>query len=248
MTPIGAACHSVCMSDLSIIETAPKELRELATHDKAHNYFSQTTLRHLQEIPDEVARMDIDKLKDLGKLTLTDEQLRISMQREFASAMKANRPIRDHAVYGSNCPAAYYYNSFLKNPYKLAYAMMPLVRYENQMEAMLTTAVSRYNDLLNMDIMTKKLVTVLDEDGKPTKKMVDEVDPKKASILLMVIKAVEERTRGSVVQKSLNIIAKEPNQEDGDVVGIDGASVDAKIAELERKLNPYTVETTHVTK
>ncbi len=211
----------------------------LIAGDKAADIFSVSTLKSLRSVTPEIMALGVDELKLHGKLTLTDEQLRIRLQSGFTSALKRGRNLRDGDIFRGVCTATYYYHGFLKDPYKVAYALQPIVQYENKMEALLESAISRYKDLINMDITSPKIITVLDENGKKVSKQVVDIDPKKAMVLLNVIKSVEERVKGSVLQKNLNITAAEPKTEDGESASLDVSMVDKRIAELEHKLNPF---------
>lgn len=221
------------------VDKEQDETLALIASEKAEHVFGANTLKALRKVTPDIMGLGTDELKDKGSLTLTDEQLRIRLQYCFAKAIKNKTKVRDVDVYTGITTGTYYYRSFLANPYKTAYALQPIIQYERKMEAMLESAVNRYKDLINMDITTPRVVYTLNSEGKRVPKEIIDIDPKKAMVLLNVIKSVEERVKGSVIQKNLNINTSEPAPESGEVVSIDHDAVDMRLAELERKLNPF---------
>ena len=85
-------------------------------------------------------------------------------------------------------------------------------------------AKKRYADLINMSINKYK-------DGEPT----NEVDPKKASVLLAVIKNLEDRSMGSALQRQISVSTKEPSGKE-DKAALDMTAVNKRLKELELQL------------
>lgn len=186
----------------------------------------------LEALPPEVWKKTEVELKLASKPSLEEFELKNKLWEEMASAQEMGRKIYEPAIYKDIC-SKFRWKNMLKNQAKLAWLFSPLVKYEEKAKALLEVATDRYLEILNMDIGVVRKI-----DGEYISTA--EVDPKKASIMLAAIKNLEDRVKGTSVQKSVSIHTTEPKTNKSDKADLNIDLVNEKIKELEQKLNKET--------
>ena len=186
-------------------------------------------------LPEELKYKSEEELRNTGKIRRLDESLRMAFWRELQVSLNTKKKMIAKRVYVGLCSEQHFYR-IIKTPERLAWITSPVIPYENRTEALLTMAVSRYEEILNMPITSKKMViTGVNEDGKPVKELSEEIDPFKAKLLMETIKNLEERVKGLSVQRQVTV--HEKPDADGNVKDLtDMSKVDERIKELESKL------------
>lgn len=137
--------------------------------------------------------------------------------------------MRTWRVYEGKVSKSYFYDKILANHEKMAWITSPLDSYEDKSKAALDMVTQRYEDLINMDIMTTKKRKVGDEWEEYR-----EVCPRKATVLLQVIKNLEDRIKGTAIQRQVNVNTTEPRQKSK--AELDMNEVNNRIIELESRL------------
>lgn len=159
---------------------------------------------------------ELEALTPHGSWTVTDRRLRTAFWIEYGRAQDLGQHMNIGNVFNGVCSKPYFYSSVLKNKPRLAYLLLAPQDYRVAMEEALGFGVDRLREILEMPIF--------DENSKP--------NPKVADVILKAVQMLDQRVKGAVVQKNLNVN-----------VGSDGKSPnDAKDAqpqtmeEIERRL------------
>ena len=120
----------------------------------------------------------------------------------------------------------------------MAWVTAPLVPLEMKISAALSIGAERFEELVNMDITTTRRIKNEDDEWV----MIQEVDPKKAMVLVTVMKHLADRHMGLAVQKQVNVNISEPNLKDGERADLNMDKVNERLKELEEKLGEASVE------
>lgn len=188
-------------------------------------------------IPDsfhELSMEDIEKKADIG---FSDWKIKTSFWKFYKYAAKSGKRMTVAKVISGITNNKTFTSRFLHNPLRLAWLLSPSTPYQIQVETLLDKSVERYQELIAMKITTKKKIKV---DGEEV--WIEEVDPKRAMVLLNVIKNLEERAMGSSLQRQLSISAKEPKSKDDERAEVNMDAVDERLKELEEKLGNVKVD------
>jgi len=185
--------------------------------------------------------MDYTELEALAKPTSVEYMAKKAFWKGYKAASKAGRKMNYKGFLHGICSPALF-KRLLASPIKAAWLMQPTALYNAQVESLLDRSMCRYEELISMSIMTKKKIKVNDEDI-----LIDEVDAKKAMVLLSVIKNLEERVNGSAVQRQVSVKTTEPsaNSEAKDAK-IDMDAVNDRLRELEEKLGETPLDVIEV--
>ncbi len=211
----------------SVSETIEKNIH-LLPHNIQEEY---------KKIPSHILEMDEAHLRRECKITAGDERIRVALWREMQYAFSTGNKFGMNKLVAGVSTIAYM-NRVVRNHYKLAWFLCPIIAYDNQAEALLQCAIHRYQEMLDMDIMVDvKVMTGIDEkSGRATGyKLVKQVDPKRAGLLLNVIRNLEDRVKGTPVSR--NLIVSETNTGERSIRDVtDMGELDKKLKELEEKL------------
>ena len=135
--------------------------------------------------------MDERELRASIEPTNTDYCLRTAFWREYESIVRRNGPyLRAASFLKGVCSDAYFYQKFIKDPLRVAWLVRPMQTYQAEIEAILAKGTVRLWELMDMDI------TYVDKTGRK------QIDAKKASVLVEVIKMVEARAKGHAILRS----------------------------------------------
>lgn len=214
--------------------------KEVFVLDETNRDLYSTALQSaIERVNPEDLLIDEEEVRSRFKCSVVDHELKQAFWRELALAQKQERKIMDKNIYLNRCASSYFYAKFLYDANRVAWMLHPISSYEDKLEAILDGAISRYNDILKMDITTQRSKWEEGVDGKLKKVFYMDTDPKKALVLLTAIKNIEDRVKGATLQKQLQIRTSEPSKLDGESADINMTAVDARLKELEEKLNPY---------
>ena len=153
-----------------------------------------------------------------------DIQIKKRLWEEFIEMDKTGCNMKVSRMIHGVCNTKTFYSRMQTNPMFVAWLMIPISTYATVIEGFMHDAKKRYADLINMSINKYK-------DGEPT----NEVDPKKASVLLAVIKNLEDRSMGSALQRQISVSTKEPSGKE-DKAALDMTAVNKRLKELELQL------------
>jgi len=195
-----------------------------------HSCFPKSLGDKLVSLPTEVFDMTEADLEASVRPSYSDNIVKKHFLKAFHEASKNGTIISMKAMcYGVMLLQTF--STKLKNPLYGAWLIAPISSYNAVMETYLKVARDRYSELLTMSI--KKV----GRDGEET----DQIDPKKAALLLSVIKNVEDRALGSSLQRQVSVSTKEPATKDGEIAKLNADAVDKRLKELELQLGekPY---------
>jgi len=170
-------------------------------------------------IPDDVFNLREDELEKHASVHDVERKLRAAWAMELERALRTESKLEATNVYKGIVTRQYFEKHVLYNSYKLAYMIKPYPEYEAQLEDMLQMGLDERRKILKRPLV--------DKEGK--------FDHKLAALKESITKNLEERRRGTVVQrlqvdqKSMNVnitkdVTETPLQLD---------AIDARLRELE---------------
>ena len=186
----------------------------------------------IESIPQEYDLLPEASLRDELQPDIKLYEIKRAYWEELCLAQDEGRKMRIWRIYDGIISKRYFYE-VIKNPLKMAWIISPLTSYENKTKAALDMVTERYNELISMDITTTKKVK--DEDGEY--KYITETDPKKALVLLQVIRNLEDRIKGTSIQRQVSVHTGNPSGQGVKSASLDMNAVEDRLAELEYKLN-----------
>jgi len=211
--------------DLVRTESIPLMEREDIVPEKIRQYYS--------ELPEELVYASEEDLRKTGKIRLLDERLRSGFWRELQIALNTKKKIKSKRIYTGLCSEQHFYR-IISVPERLAWITQPVIPYEARTDALLTLAVGRYEEVLNMPITSKKrVVTGLDDNGKITYGIEEVIDPFRAKLLMDTIKNLEERVKGLSVQRQVTLHEK---SSDSQPVDLSMDEINKRLSEVNSKL------------
>jgi len=194
------------------------------------------------ELPEELKYVTENELKERYKVTLTDERLRVSFWREVQKSMKTGKCITSKRIFSGICSEPYFYTKFLRHDLKLAWMLQPVMPYEAATNALLSMAIGRYEEIINMDITTMKKTCIgTDDDGKPVFDYIKQIDVSKARLLMDTVTKLEDRVKGMAIQKNITVTEKAPQE--GQMETMDMKAINEKLESL-RKATGEAIATT----
>ena len=200
------------------------------SEENVPSVYSDRVKEAIESIPQELYSLSEEALRVRVKPTLKLYEVKRAFWEELLMAQERGKPMRNWRIYDGKVSKAYFYEKILTDPAKLAWITSPLDSYEDKSKAALDMVTQRYEDLINMDINTTKKRKV---DGEWEE--YQEVCPKKALVLLQVIKNLEDRIKGTAVQRQVNVHTSEPSERKSkSELNMD--MVNERLRELESKL------------
>lgn len=191
--------------------------------------YSDRVKEAIESVPQELYSLSEEALRVRVKPTLKLYEVKRAFWEELLMAQERGVTMRNWRIYDGKVSKAYFYEKILTDPAKMAWITSPLDSYEDKSKAALDMVTSRYEDLINMEITTTKKRKV---DGEWEEYV--EVCPKKAAVLLQVIKNLEDRIKGTAIQRQVNVNASEPTKKTKSE--LDMSEVERKLMELEKQL------------
>lgn len=153
-----------------------------------------TIRQWMKLIPPKAFTMYEHELRMKAKVGEVEEQIRLAFWDEYAYAQDARCMMNVNKAYERICTKAYFYDSVVREPYKLAYILTPPRNYVYRMREMLELAHRRMREVLELPLLDKR--------KNPNVKLIAEMV--KITVLL------ENRVMGAVKQK-LEVESKSVN-------------------------------------
>ena len=194
--------------------------------------------QRLDAIPEDLRRSSEKELRIQLNPTMDQMQFKQSFHRELKIAKERNRKMVMKRVYEGTYKKDYFYDTVVHNHLLMAWVTTPVVELELKISAALSLGAERFEELVNMDITTSRRIKNEDDEWV----MIKEIDPKKAMVLVTVMKHLADRHMGLAVQKQVTVNVNEPNLKEGDRAELDMEKVNSRLRELEEKLGEATVE------
>ena len=207
------------------------------SEENVPSVYSDKVKEAIESIPQELYSLSEEALRVRVKPTLKLYEVKRAFWEELLMAQERGTSMRNWRVYDGKVSKAYFYEKILRDHEKMAWITSPLDSYEDKSKAALDMVTQRYEDLINMDIMTTKKRKVGDEWEEYR-----EVCPKKAAVLLSVIKNLEDRIKGTAIQRQVNVHTNEPSKKTK--AELDMSEVNNRLIELEERLKD-TMEIGH---
>jgi hypothetical protein len=211
-----------------------KKIRELITVNEEgtpevpyYHKFPKTIATALNKISTDLYDKSIEELETMVRPNHTDRRIKKALWDEFAHADKHGTKMLLKRICHGICNVSHFTKRIGGNPALALWLISPMVEYNDTIESLLEDVKGRYEELINMPIVKFR-------DGEPT----DEVDPKKAAVLLSVIKNLEDRAVGMALQRSVSI--KQTIGEKDEIVDVDVKRIDERLKELELQLGETT--------
>jgi hypothetical protein len=139
-----------------------------------------------KSIPEGFLKMDARELRKQLNPGLRFETIRASFWVEYNSAISTNRKMVMARVHAGICTDDYFYNYIMTSPMLLAWILIPPENYQKALEAILVRSTERLYEIVNQDFYNTK----------------GNLDPRIMQIVLQAHKHIEDRVKGSVVQKA----------------------------------------------
>jgi hypothetical protein len=188
-------------------------------------------------IPEKLKRSSEKQLRRKLAPSVEEMQFKQRFHREFKIAQERNRKMVMKKVYDGIYRKDYFYENVLFNHLLMAWVTAPLVDLDQKISAALWLGADRYDELVNMDITTTKRIKNENDEWV----MIQEVDPKKAMVLVTVMKHLADRHMGLAVQKQVTVNINEPSIADGDKAELNMDKVNERLKELEDKLGETSI-------
>jgi hypothetical protein len=175
------------------------------------------------QLPEELLSMDESELltefenKHIKRIP-TVNRLRIQFWTEYNLAQSQNRPVKLINIYSGVCTQPVFHKH-LKNKLYLAWILCPPAKYEALTEEALIYGMEELRRMLDIPIVG------VDEEGNTC------VDTKMASIKVDIVKMLDQRVRGSVIQKTQNLNVNVSAKPTATADSVD--ELDRRIRELE---------------
>jgi hypothetical protein len=188
---------------------------------------------NLKEYVASLTEQDMALSEDEMEKQLRPSYIMYALKRSFweriSEAGITGKTVKPVDIYQDVC-GRIYFSEILKNKKFLAWLLLPNKEYDSYMMTMVDMAMSRYKDLMSMEITVQKRIK--NEDGEF--ETITQTCPKKAFVLLQTIKQVEDRSMGKPVERQININSNASS--DDKVVGFDMDKINARLKELETRL------------
>jgi len=213
------------------METLPK------LHEFEGELLTPVVKKMILAIPENLRKKTEKQLR--GRLVPSIEQMQFKQKfhEEFTAAKERNSKMIMTRVYNKIYKKDYFYENVLHNHLLMAWVTTPLVDLDLKISAALLLGADRYEELVNMDITTTKRIKGVDNEWI----MITEVDPKKAMVLVTVMKHLADRHMGLAVQKQVTVNVTEPSLKEGDRAELNMDKVNERLKELEEKLGETNI-------
>jgi hypothetical protein len=216
------------------METLPS----LAECDFEPELLSPVLKLRLSEIPMDLRRESEKWLRKKLKPSIDQVQFKEQFHKELKIAKERNRKMVIKRIYNGTYKKDFFYENVLYNHLLMAWVTTPLVELEMKISAALSMGADRFEELVSMDITTTRRIKNEDDEWV----MIEEIDPKKAMVLVTVMKHLADRHMGLSVQKQVTLNVTEPSLRDGDRSELNMEKVNHRLKELEEKLGEASVE------
>jgi hypothetical protein len=167
--------------------------------------------------------------------SLTDERLRNAFWAEYEASFKLNQGMQMSRVYAGVCSKQCFYESVIKNPARVAWMLCPPTHYMNAMEEALLFGVDQMREILALPHVGKSGL----------------IDSKLCSVKVEIVKMLDARVKGAVVQKTqavnVNVKAEDVEQVKSMVQGPNNMDeIDRRLRELEQESKQLEVPASHM--
>lgn len=147
-------------------------------------HFKDAILNIAKNYPEYLTLPEYD-LKKLLEPDDTDDEIRVAFWHEYVRAQDAGNKIRLITAFSNFCSDHYFYHKMITNPKKVAWIICRPAHYMMSLEASLDNGRRSIKKIMAMKIF--------DDNGN--------IKPKEAGIFLKAYEMLDNRVRGSVIQR-----------------------------------------------
>jgi len=195
--------------------------------------YSNLMLRCINKIPDDIKHLSERDLLALARPSNKMYSLKRAFWDEFLKCQASGSMMSPARIF-RGIVARDTFNGMMENEARMAWFIAPIICYEKQIVGIMDKAIDRYDDLLEMEItVTRKVKNK--ESGEYED--VTQTCPKKAAVLLATLNSVQDRVKGTAVQKSVTVNTSSPGKIAEDKSDLDMNLVDIRLKELEERLS-----------
>jgi len=220
------------------LETVPDDTNSAIVLGEMQEILPYEIVTAAKKVSPHLLDLENSRLEKLAEIAFSDVKVKKQFWRSYNISKKSGLRMSITRATQGICKYAQFRKRFLNSQARLAWLLSPSTSYTTEVDSLLDVAMTRYEELIKMDITTTRKVIYKDEEGNRQEKFVTQVDAKKAMVLLSVIKNLEERAHGSAVQKQISIKTTEPAGDSATKVEVNMDAVNERLQELEDKLGP----------
>lgn len=154
----------------------------------------------IENTPDWYLSMEASELKRVFKAhdgyepTITDCRLRISFWQEYDSCHRRQKPMIMANVYGGVCSRNYFFEKFIRDKQRMAWLLCPPSDYQQMLGEALLFGIEQMRQILELPHESR------DNEGN-----LKGFDAKLASVKVEIVKMIDQRVKGAVVQRTQNM-------------------------------------------
>lgn len=169
----------------ALVNKVPRALREAM----------ERTLADYGSLFDQDEQQFRRTLRENGRhLTATDNRIRINFWLEYDRSVAEQRELNISTVVAGACARDYFYKSYVKDPYRVAWLLCPPASYQVIADEALTFGMEQLRDILGMDNYEKK-------NG------LDVLNMNLLKLKVKIVEMLDLRKNGGAVNRNLNLNA-----------------------------------------
>ncbi len=107
------------------------------------------------KVPEEIWSMDLKAIELMARPTTSDRLIKVNMW-SLLTTVDLKKGLKLGLIYKDITTQTNFYNYFLKNPYKVAWLLMPSENHELQVRVMQNRLLDKLEDLVRLPITTKQ--------------------------------------------------------------------------------------------
>jgi len=153
--------------------------------------------------------------------TATDNRLRLSFWGEYESACTTGRHMNISNVCAGTISTSYFVQRYVTTPEKLAWLLMPPVKYDVLVTEALSHGLMRLREMLDMPIHET------DKHGNI------KISPKLLEMKLKIVAMLDMRMKGAFVERKINVNVQRSVKEEVNRINME--ELDAQLEKLEDK-------------
>ena len=180
-------------------------------HSNLHQHCKPDTIlfNKIKDLPQELRELTEDELKLKHRYDQKDYVLRLKFWKTLE--MARSNSFKGLKTYISNTdiangilePVAFL--RWIQNPLKVAFMLLPIPSYQDNLEALDVIASERLQEIINLPIKCEKTVKKKKDDPDEEPKKEVYYNTKNAELVFRAIQEVNNRLRGGPIQRSMTI-------------------------------------------
>lgn len=158
-------------------------------------------------------------------LSATDNRIRLRFWDEYDRAQGEQRQITISHAFAGICTRQYFYQGYLKDPYRLAWLLCPPANYITIAEEALSFGLEQLRDILAMD-----------DQEKDTKTGTLKLNLNLLKLKVKIVELLDQRLKGGIVQKSVQVnVGASAGDVNAAALGLTMEEMQRQMKELEKR-------------